>query len=269
MGKFDGKVTFITGGGRGQGRAHATTFAQEGSDIAVLDICRNLAYPHYSLASQDDLNETVRQVKALGRKGLALVADVRNASEVEAAVKKTIETFGHIDILICNAGIAEMANSWDLTEEQWDAMIDINLKGYWMAAKYVVPYMIAQKKGGRIIMTSSTAGLKGLAGIAHYSASKFGVVGLAKSLALEVAQFNITVNTIHPTVVDTPMISGMAEVLGVTKEAFAQQVGVSNALPIAMVEAQDIANAASFLASEDARYLTGQELKVDAGYIIK
>ncbi len=268
MGKLEGKVAFITGAGRGQGRAHAVTMAREGADIAALDICRNLTYPRYALASKADLHETVKQVEAFGRKGLELVADVSHAAEVEAAVKKAIEKFGHIDVLMLNAGICDFCPTWEMPEEWWDAVLDINLKGYWLVTKYVVPHMIARNKGGRIIMTSSVAGLKGMSGLSHYSAAKHGVVGLAKSLALEVAQYNITVNTIHPTGVDTPMVEGLAEIAGVTKE---QMIAASatNVLPVAMVEAQDIANAALFLASDDARYLTGQELKVDAGLMIK
>ncbi len=268
MGKLNGKVAFITGGARGQGRAHAVTMAREGADIAVLDICRNLSYPRYPLATKADLDETVKQVKALGRKALGIVADVRSASEMEAAVKQTVKEFGHIDILVCNAGICDMGATWDLTEEWWDMVLDINLKGYWLAVKYVVPQMLSQKTGGRIIMTSSTAGLKGMAGLAHYSASKWGVIGLAKTVALEVAQFGITVNTIHPTGVDTPMVTGLAEIAGLTKE---QMVAASatNVLPVAMVDAQDIANAALWLASDDARYVTGLELKVDAGFMLK
>jgi SDR family mycofactocin-dependent oxidoreductase len=268
MGQLDGKVAFITGAGRGQGRAHAVTMAREGADIAAVDICRSLAFPRYPLASKADLDETVRQCEALGSRAISFVADARCAEEIEAAVKKTVETFGHIDVLVCNHGICDFGATWDITEDQWDAMLDTNLKGYWLTAKYVVPQMMAQKTGGRVIMTSSTAGLKGMSGLAHYSASKHGVVGLARTLALEVAQAGITVNTIHPTGVDTPMVAGLAEIAGLTKE---QMVAASatNALPVAMVDAQDIANAALWLASDGARYITGLELTVDAGFMIK
>jgi SDR family mycofactocin-dependent oxidoreductase len=268
MGKLNGKVAFITGAARGQGRAHAVTMAREGADIAALDICRNLAYPKYSLATKADLDETVRQVQAQGSRAIGLVADVRCPEEVEAAVKKTVAEFGHIDVVVCNAGIADVVTTWDLTEEQWDTMLDINLKGYWVTVKYAVPQMLAQKTGGRIIMTSSVAGLKGMAGLAHYCAAKHGVIGLAKTLALEVAAEGITVNTIHPTTVDTPMISGMSEVLGMTSEQFVTSM-VTNPLPVLMVEAQDIANAALWLASDDARYVSGLEVTVDAGLMLK
>ncbi|MGB0385070.1 MAG: mycofactocin-coupled SDR family oxidoreductase [Ardenticatenaceae bacterium] len=269
MGKLKDKVALITGAGRGQGRAHAVTFAREGAHIAALDICRDLPYPRYSLATHEELDHTVRQVKALERQALKLVADVRHAGEMQAAVQQTIDTFGHIDILICNAGVADMAPTWDITEEWWDIMVDINLKGCWLAAKYVLPHMIQRNQGGRIIMTSSVAGLRGLAGLAHYSAAKFGVVGLAQSLALEVAPYGITVNTIHPTNVDTPIIPGMAQAAGIPLDDFVAHIGANNVLPVPLIEAQDIANAALWLASDDARYITGQQLKVDAGMLLK
>ncbi len=178
MGKLEGKVAFITGAARGQGRAHAVIMAREGADIAALDICHDLPYPRYPLATAEDLEETVRQVEALGRRALPLRVDVRSGPDMQAAVATTIETLGRIDILVCNAGIADMALTWDITEDWWDMMLDVNLKGYWLAVKYVVPQMLAQQSGGRIIMTSSVAGLRGEPGMAHYCASKWGVVGL-------------------------------------------------------------------------------------------
>lgn len=269
MGKLDGKVAFITGAARGQGRAHAVTMAREGADIAALDVCRNLPYPRYALANHDDLNETAALVRATGRRVLRLVADVRNADEMAAAVDETIRAFGRIDILICNAGIADMAAAWDVTEEWWDIMLDVNLKGYWLASKYVIPQMLTQGTGGRIIMTSSVAGLKGMPGLAHYCAAKWGVIGLAKTLALELAPYGITVNTLHPTGVDTALISGMAQAADIPKAQFVEQLRADNLLPVRLVDPQDIANAALWLASEEARYVTGQELKIDAGQMVK
>lgn len=269
MGKLDGKVALVTGAARGQGRAHALTMAGEGADIAALDICRSLPYPRYPLATDGDLAATVAGVKALGRRALGLIADVRSASEMEAAVREAIGSFGRIDILVCNAGFADMANAWDVTEEWWNIMLDVNLKGYWLAIKYVVPHMIAQQRGGRIIMTSSIAGLKGMPGLAHYCAAKWGVVGLAKSLAMEVAQYGITVNTLHPTGVDTALITGMAQAAGIPKDQFVAQLRDDNLLPVQLVDPQDVANAALWLASDAARYVTGQELKVDAGQMVK
>jgi (+)-trans-carveol dehydrogenase len=269
MGKLEGKVAFITGAARGQGRAHAVTMAREGADIAVVDICRDLPYPRYSLATYEDLEKTVRQVEALGRKALGIMTDVSNAHDMEEAVQKTIEGFGHIDILVCNAGIADMALTWDITEEWWDMMLDVNLKGYWLAVKYVVPHMLARNTGGRIIMTSSVAGLRGEPGMAHYCASKWGVIGLAKSLAHELAQHNITVNTLHPTGVNTDIITGMAKAANMEKEALVDFIFLGHAMPVKLIEAEDVANAALWLASDEARYITGQTMMIDAGRMLK
>lgn len=269
MGKVEGKVAFITGAARGQGRAHAVTLAREGADIVALDICKNLTYPRYALATVDELEETASLVREYGRTALALIADVRSASEMEAAAQQAIETFGHIDILICNAGIADMALTWDVTEEWWDIMIDVNLKGYWLAVRSIVPQMLKQKRGGRIIMTSSVAGLRGLPGLSHYCASKWGVVGLAKSLAQEVAPFGITVNTLHPTGVNTRLISGMAEAASIPIQQLIDKLYQDNVIPIQLIDPQDIANAALWLASDEARYVTGQELTIDAGRMLR
>jgi (+)-trans-carveol dehydrogenase len=269
VGKLDGKVALITGAARGQGRAHAVTMAREGADIAALDICRNLPYPRYGLAKPEDLIETVGLVRQLQRRALGIEVDVRSARDMEAAVAETIQTFGQIDILVCNAGIADMALTWDITEEWWDVMIDINLKGYWLAVKYVVPHMLARKAGGRIIMTSSVAGLRGDPGMAHYCASKWGVVGLAKSLAQELSPHNITVNTLHPTAVNTDIIAGMAKASSMATEDLVDFIQASHALPVKMIEASDVANAALWLASDEGRYITGHTLQIDAGRMLK
>ncbi len=269
MGKLEGKVAFITGAARGQGRAHAVLMAREGADIAALDICRDLPYPRYSLAVRSDLEETARQVRECGRQVIELVADVRDSAAMATAVNETIAVFGHIDILVCNAGIADMALTWDITEEWWDTMIDVNLKGYWLAVKYVVPHMLAQQTGGSIIMTSSVAGLRGEPGMAHYCASKWGVIGLANSLAQELAPHNITVNTLHPTAVNTAIIAGMAKAADMATEDLVEFIRHGNALPVKLIEAEDVANAALWLVSDEARYVTGQKLNIDAGRMLK
>lgn len=269
MAKLEGKVALITGAARGQGRAHALAMAGEGADIAALDVCHDLPYPRYPLANADDLAETVRRVEALGHRALAIEADVRSARDVEAAVNAAIATFGYIDILVCNAGIADMALTWDITEEWWDIMLDVNLKGVWLAIKYVVPPMIAHGQGGRILITSSVAGLRGEPGMAHYCASKWGVVGLAKSLAQELSAYSITVNTLHPTAVNTAIISGMAKAAQMQTEELVDFIFTNHALPVRLIEAEDVASAALWLASDEARYVTGHTLKVDAGRMLK
>lgn len=269
MGKLDGKVAFITGAARGQGRAHAVAMAREGADIVALDVCKDLSYPRYPLATHEDLNQTVAYVEAQGRKALAIEADVRDALEMEAAAKRAIAVFGYVDIVVCNAGIADMALAWDITEEWWDIMLDVNLKGCWLTVKYLVPRMIARNAGGRIIMTSSVAGLRGEPGMAHYCASKWGVIGLAKSLAHELSQYHITVNTLNPTGVNTDLITGMAKAAEMTKEDLVGFISSSHLLPVKLVEVEDVANAVLWLASDEARYVTGQTFQVDAGRMLK
>ena len=244
-------------------------FARLGADVALVDICRDLPYPRYALGTAEDLAETARQVEAEGTRALPLTADVRIPTEVEAAVRRTLEAFGHIDIVLCNAGITDMANSWDLTEEAWDIMVDVNLKGCWLPTRYALPSMIERGEGGRIIMTSSIAGLRGLGGLAHYCAAKHGVVGLARAIALEVAPHHITVNTVHPTNVETPLIDGMADAAGLSRDAFRAEIGELNAMPVGLVEPQDISDAVLWLASDAARYVTGQTLGVDAGMLLR
>jgi len=277
MGKLAGKVAFITGAARGQGRAHAVLMAREGADIAALDICRDLSYPRYSLAERSDLEETARlvracdrrAVRACDRRALELVADVRDSAAMAAAVQTAVAAFGRIDILVCNAGIADMALTWDITEEWWDIMIDVNLKGYWLAVKYVVPQMLAQGTGGSIVMTSSVAGLRGEPGMAHYCASKWGVIGLAHSLAQELAPHHITVNTLHPTAVNTDLIPGMAQAAEMATDDLVEFIRHGNALPVKLIEAEDVANAALWLVTDEARYVTGQKLNIDAGRMLK
>jgi SDR family mycofactocin-dependent oxidoreductase len=269
VGKLDGKVALITGAARGQGRAHAVTMAREGADIAALDICHNLPYPRYALAGSEEMDETLELVRRLGRRAIGVTADVRFAAEMQAAVTRTTAEFGQIDILVCNAGIADMALAWDITEEWWDTMIDVNLKGYWLAAKYVVPHMLARKQGGRIIMTSSVAGLRGEPGMAHYCASKWGVIGLAKSLAQELSEHSITVNTLHPSGVDTALIKGMAQASAMATADLVNFIADGHTLPVKLLDVDDIANAALWLASEDSRYITGHTLCVDAGRMVK
>jgi SDR family mycofactocin-dependent oxidoreductase len=278
MGKLDGKVAFITGAARGQGRSHALRLAQEGADIIAVDICAQVDSVGYPLATPDDLAETVRQVEALDRRIVASPADVRDSAALKRAVDEGVAELGRLDIVLANAGIASFAPVGDLTDELWDDMIDINLTGVFKTVRAALPHLRAHGAGGAIVITSSTAGLKGMANLAHYVSAKHGVVGLMKTLANELAPEMIRVNSVHPTSVDTDMIHNES-IYGlfvpdrpaseVTRDDVGEIFQALNALPIRWVDPVDISNAVLFLVSDDARYVTGVQLPVDAGSVIK
>jgi SDR family mycofactocin-dependent oxidoreductase len=277
MGKLDGKVAFITGVARGQGRSHAIRLAQEGADIVAIDLCAQIDTVRYPMATPDDLAETVREVEALDRRIIATEADVRDYPALQAAVDDGVAQLGRLDIACVNAGIASFGKLADLSEQSWQDMIDVNLTGVWHAAKAVIPHLRAAG-GGSIILTSSTAGLSGLPNLGHYVAAKHGVVGLMRTLALELAPDMIRVNSVHPTTVDTPMVhnDAMYELFAGdlppearTPEAVAGRFQTLNALPVPWVEAVDISNAVLWLASDESRYVTGVTLPVDAGMLLK
>ena len=271
--RLEGKVAFISGGARGQGRSHAVRLAEEGADIITFDICQDVDHVPYAGPTAEDLAETVRQVEALDRRIIARQADVRDFAAVKAVADEGFAEFGRLDIVSGNAGILGEINPLaDQSEDGWQEMIDINLTGVRHTVKAALPHLRAGGNGGAIVLTSSTAGIKGYANMTHYVAAKHGVVGLMKTLVLELGQENIRVNTIHPTQVDTDMIQNEAIyklfVPGKdhpTREDFAEVSRTMQALDIDWVEARDISNALLFLASDEARYITGQQLKVDAG----
>jgi (+)-trans-carveol dehydrogenase len=277
MGRLDGKVAFITGAARGQGRSHALRLAQEGADIIAVDIAEQMSTVPYAMATQEDLDETVRQIEALDRRIVARKADVRDGEALRAAVDEGVAELGRLDIVAANAGIFSSGSAEELTEEQWNDMIEVNLSGVWRTCKVAIPHLRAAG-GGSIIITSSTAGLNGFPNFAHYVSAKHGVVGLMRTLALELAPDMIRVNSVHPTSVDTDMIQNetMYELFAPdlepeqrTREALGERFTTLNALPIPWVEAVDISNAVLFLASDEARYITGVTLPVDAGQTTK
>jgi (+)-trans-carveol dehydrogenase len=278
MGKLEGKVAFITGAARGQGRSHAVRLAQEGADIIAVDLLEQVPSVGYPLATQEDLDETVRLVEALDRRIVATKADVRDSAALKAAVDDGVAQLGRLDIVLANAGIASFAPVEELTDDMWDDMIAINLTGVFKTVRAAVPHLKAGGGGGAIVLTSSTAGIMGLPNLTHYVAAKHGVVGIMKTLALELAPHMIRVNSVHPTSVDTMMIHN-EQTYGtfrpdkppseVTREDVGEAFQSLNALPVQWVEPVDISNAILFLVSDDARYVTGVQLPVDAGSVIK
>jgi SDR family mycofactocin-dependent oxidoreductase len=269
-GKLEGKVAFITGAARGQGRSHAVRLAQEGADIIAVDICAQIDSVPYPMATPADLAQTVKEVEALDRRIVAREADVRDEAGLRAAFEAGVAEIGPVDIVLANAGIAPMSQQG--TRQAWQDVIDVNLTGVFNTVETAIPGMIARGKGGAIVLTSSTAGLVGIGGAdpggLGYTAAKHGVVGLMRSYANILAPHSIRVNSIHPTGVRTPMI-----VNDVMQEFLAQdpQMGnaVANALPVDMVEPVDVSNAILWLVSDDARYITGITVPVDAGFTNK
>jgi SDR family mycofactocin-dependent oxidoreductase len=270
MGKLAGKVAFITGAARGQGRSHAIRLAQEGADIIAVDICRQIDSVAYPMSTPEDLAETAKEVEALDRRIFTAQADVRDETQLKRAFEQGTAELGPVDIVLANAGIAPMA----LHERHstWQDVIDVNLTGTFNTVETAIPSMIERGRGGAIVLTSSTAGINGIGGPTRgglgYTASKHGVVGLMRSYANILAKHSIRVNSVHPTGVNTPMI--VNDVMG---EFLAQDPQLSdamaNALPVDMVEPVDISNAIVWLVSDDARYVTGVTLPVDAGFTNK
>lgn len=272
MGRLTGKVALITGAARGQGRSHAIRLAQEGADIIALDICESLATVPFAGATEEDLAETAREVESLDRRVLTHKADVRDSDQLDRAVAKGLSEFGHLDIVVANAGIGSFAPAWELTEEMWQETVDVNLTGVWRTAKATIPTMISQGTGGSIVLTSSIAGLIAFPNLAHYTAAKHGVTGLMRTLAVELAPYGIRCNSVHPTTVDTPMIQNEAMytlflggVQGATRADAEVGFKAINALPIPWVEAVDVSNAVLWLVSDEARYVTGTTQVIDAG----
>ena len=274
MGMLDGKVAMITGGSRGQGRAHAVTCAREGADVIIVDIAEQMGTVTYKMATQADLDETVSQVEAYDKRALAFKADVRSQPQLNEAVARGIAELGKIDILIANAGIWTRAPFWELTEDQWDEMIGVNLTGVWKSAKAVTPHMIGRQSGS-IVITSSTNGLEAGPNYAHYVAAKHGVIGLMKNIALELAPYGIRCNSINPGAIKTPMTDQQG--------AWDMYAGHPGGTETDMVEAgyhfgalkgttfmppQVIADTALYLNSDLAAAVTGVTIPVDAGHMI-
>jgi len=270
MGKLDGKVAFITGGARGQGRSHAIRLAQEGADIITVDICRQLQSVGYPMGTHEELAETVASVEALGRRIVALEADVRDFDQLQAAFDEGSAKLGPVTIVVANAGIGPGGFAPD--QQQWDEVVGVNLTGVWNTGRVAIPSMLAHDQGGAIVITSSTGGLTGtgldFAGLLAYTASKHGVIGLMRSWANYLAPHFIRVNSVAPTTVRTPMAGGgnVADIISHVPQLASSLI---NAIPVEAVEAVDVSNAIAWLVSDEARYVTGTVVPVDAGNLVR
>jgi (+)-trans-carveol dehydrogenase len=275
--RFQGRTVFITGAARGMGRAHALAFAREGARLVVCDACRQYSSVPYPLAQPAELASLVSEIEQIGSPVLGARVDVTDLAAMQALVERAKHELGPIDIVIANAGVYSFAPSWEMTEEQWDETVNVDLKGAWITCKVCIPQMLS-RRSGKIICISSTAGLKGMANLAHYVAAKHGVLGLVKTLAIEVAPFNINVNAICPTSVDTAMCRNQAlyDVFAggpgplATHEHMLDLMNQLNLFPDRnLLSPEAISAVVLWLASEEARHLTGCALPVDAGYLTR
>ena len=273
MGRLEGKVAFITGAARGQGRSHAVRLAEEGADIIAVDICADLPSVPYELGTWDELQETAALVEQLDRRIVIDKADVRHRDELESAVDRGIAELGRLDIVCANAGIWSHAPFVDMSDEMYHEMIDVNQHGPYNTCKAAVPHLLRQGQGGSIIITSSTAGRKGFPNHAHYASSKHANVGLMRTLANELAPHFIRVNTIHPSSVYTKMNQNQAMwelfapgVENPTYDDFGETFTALNLIPVPWLEPVDVSNAVLFLASDESRYVTGITMPIDAGF---
>lgn len=271
-GRLAGKVALITGAARGIGRAQAVRFGREGADIVALDICGPIETVIIPPATPDDLDETARLVSEAGARIHTEIVDVRDLDEVQAAADRGVQRFGGLDVVCATAGITSRGSTLELAESTWRTMLDVNLTGVWHTCRAAAPHLI-ERGAGSVVLTNSIAGLRGLVGVAHYTAAKHGLVGFMRALAHELAPHNVRVNCVHPTNVDTPMIQNEAVSSAFrpdldrppTRDEFAEAARRMNMLGVPWVDPVDVANAALFLASDEARYITAVTLPVDAG----
>ncbi|HWI22479.1 MAG TPA: mycofactocin-coupled SDR family oxidoreductase [Baekduia sp.] len=276
MGRFDGKVALISGAARGQGRSHAVRLAEEGADVAIFDLAGPLASPRYPMPTPDDLAETARLVSEAGGRVVSRQGDVRDREALEGLVADTVSELGPIDLVVANAGITSLGPAVDLTPAMWDEMIGINLTGAWNTVQIAMPSMIEAGRGGAIVFTSSIAGLMGMPTLAHYTASKHGLVGLMKALANELAPHNIRVNTVNPTNVGTPMLLNdftyqnfRPDIDGPTQDDAKAAFMSYNLLQVPWMEVEDVSHAVLWLLSDEARYVTGAAIPIDCGSLAK
>jgi SDR family mycofactocin-dependent oxidoreductase len=270
MGKLDGKVAFITGAARGQGRSHAQLLAQEGADIIAVDICRQLDTVHYPMSTPGDLEETVKLVEAEDRRIVARQADIRDLSELREVVREGVAQLGRLDIVLCNAGVmTQSLPPHEKSHEEWRDGIDVMLTGTWNTLQATVPTLIEGGRGGAIVITSSVSGLRPFftdfsGGFDSYVAAKFGVIGLMRAYAAALGEHSIRVNTVHPTGCNTPMVANdfFPEYMAGNTKTAQRYV---HTLPVEVIEPIDISRAVLYLVCDDGRYVTGIQLPVDAG----
>jgi SDR family mycofactocin-dependent oxidoreductase len=269
MGRLDGKVALVTGAARGQGRAHAVRLAQEGAEIIACDVCARVDTTLYKPATLSELEETAAAVEAEDRRILVRSTDIRDLPALEALVADGVAEFGRLDIVVANAGVMNAGRLWEITPEQWNVIIDVNLTGTWNTIKAAVPAVIAGGRGGSIILTSSSTGLKAFPFLGAYGASKFGVTGLGQTLANELGEYNIRVNTVHPAGVGTEIINDPDLFKLIDEHQHSLGPVFMTSLNIGWMTPEDISNMVAFLASDESKYMTGSKIAVDMGTVCR
>ncbi|UXA16610.1 mycofactocin-coupled SDR family oxidoreductase [Mycobacterium sp. SMC-4] len=276
-GRVEGKVAFVTGAARGQGRSHAIRLAEEGADIIAIDVCKNVDHVQLEMATPGDLLETKDRVEALGRRIVAEEVDVRDFDAMKAVVDRGVAELGRLDIILANAGIGNGGQTVEtLDEAVWQTMMDINLTGVWKTVKAGIPHIVAGGRGGSIVLTSSVAGMKAYPQMSQYVSAKHGVVGLMRSCAVELAPHMIRVNSVHPTHVNSPMVMNdetfrlfRPDLEHPGPDDIAPICQMFHSMPRPWVEVEDITNAVMFFASDDSRYVTGVSMPIDLGSCLK
>ncbi|MEV0494675.1 mycofactocin-coupled SDR family oxidoreductase [Streptomyces atratus] len=276
MARVPNKVALVTGAAKGMGRSHCLRLAEEGADIIALDFCKQKDDVKYPMGTADDLAETAELVKKQGRRVLTSHADIRDLEALQGLVAEAVDTLGGLDIVVANAGISTVGHAWELSAEQWQAVVDTNLTGTWNTIKATVPQLIEQGRGGSVVLVSSVAGLRGFPGMGHYSATKHGIIGLMQTLSQELGPHNIRVNTVNPGLINTDMSMNptlfkqfMPDNPNPSEEDIAAIYKHLTVLDIAWLEPVDVSNAVLWLASEEARYITGISVPVDGGQLVR
>jgi SDR family mycofactocin-dependent oxidoreductase len=274
-GRLEGRIALITGAARGQGRSHAVTLSREGADIVAMDLCAQIDTVAYPLGTGDDLAETARLVRENGRRIETFVGDVRSSSDMLAFTQLALDKFGQIDVVVANAGIWSPGAIWEMSDETWRDMIDVNLTGVFNTVRFAIPHMI-ERRSGSLVLTSSTCGVKALGWMGHYNSAKHGVMGLTRSLALDLGPYFVRANAVLPSTVNTPMIMNdpsykiyRPDLENPTREEAMAGFYAHNAMPLPYVEPEDVSEAVLFLASDASRYITGIGIPVDLGTIQK
>jgi NAD(P)-dependent dehydrogenase (short-subunit alcohol dehydrogenase family) len=263
--KLKGKVAVVTGGARGNGFAAARCLAEEGADIAIADICADMATIPYAMSTPEVMERAVAEIKSLGRKAIGIKCDVRRSADVKAMVDQVMNTFNRIDVLVNNAGNSSMVAIADMDEATWDAVLDTHLKGTYLCCRYVLPHMIRQHSGA-VVNISSVGGQRGFGMGGHYCAAKHGIIGLNKSIAMEVADHNIRANVVCPGTVWTDMMKGIAKFFGMEEAEAKEQFFAGHLIKEREVTPEDIGRAVLWLACDDSKCVTGNMITVDAGW---